>query len=282
MAALQNRSWPAPAKLNLLLRIVGRRADGYHLLQTLFQFVDIADQLSFNLRADGVIKRISVLEGVPEDQDLVVRAARLLQRLTGTALGVEIRLEKRLPMGGGLGGGSSDAATTLVALNRLWDTGLSEDQLAGLGLELGADLPVFIRGRAAWAEGVGEMLTPVDLPEPWYLILAPPCHVSTAEVFSDPKLERNSPPITLNDFLSGCVDNSCLPVVCEHYPEVAAALEWLNQHAQARLTGTGGCIFAAFEDEASARRLLQQLPKPYQGFVGRGLNRSPLFDSAEP
>ncbi len=281
MAALQNRSWPAPAKLNLLLRIVGRRADGYHLLQTLFQFVDIADQLSFNLRADGVIKRVSVLEGVPEDQDLVVRAARLLQRLTGTALGVEIRLEKRLPMGGGLGGGSSDAATTLVALNRLWDTGLSEDQLAGLGLELGADLPVFIRGRAAWAEGVGEMLTPVDLPEPWYLILAP-CHVSTAEIFSDPKLERSSPPITLNDFLSGCVDNSCLPVVCEHYPEVAAALEWLNQHAQARLTGTGGCIFAAFEDEASARQLLQQLPKPYQGFVGRGLNRSPLFDSAEP
>ena len=281
MSALLNRSWPAPAKLNLLLRIVGRRADGYHLLQTVFQFVDIADQLRFKLRADGVIKRISPLEGVPEEQDLVVRAARLLQQAAGTALGVEIELDKRLPMGGGLGGGSSDAATTLVALNALWDAGLSEDRLAELGLELGADVPVFIRGRAAWAEGVGEALTPVDLPEPWYLILVPPCHVSTAEIFSDPKLERGSPPITLNDFLSGAVDNSCLAVVCEHHPEVAAALEWLNQHAQARLTGTGGCLFAAFEDEASARQLLPQVPKPCQGLVGRGMNRSPLFDPAK-
>jgi len=281
MNALLNKSWPAPAKLNLLLRIVGRRDDGYHLLQTVFQFVDIADQLNFNLRTDGVIKRASPLEGVSEDQDLVVRAARLLQQATGTMLGAEIKLDKQLPMGGGLGGGSSDAATTLVVLNVLWDVGLSEDRLAELGLELGADVPVFIRGYAAWAEGVGESLTPVDLPEPWYLILVPPCHVSTTEIFSDPKLDRNSPPIALDDFLSGCVDNNCLPVVCEHYPEVAAALEWLNQHAQARLTGTGGCVFAAFEDESGARQLLKQVPEPYQGLVGRGMNHSPLFNSVK-
>lgn len=272
-----NKFWPAPAKLNLLLRIVGQRADGYHLLQTVFQFVDIADQLSFDLRADGAIKRISPLAGVSEDQDLVVRAARLLQQEADITQGVDIMLDKQLPMGGGLGGGSSDAATTLVALNRLWAAGLSEDRLAELGLELGADVPVFIRGHAAWAEGVGEMLTPVDLPEPWYLILAPLCHVSTAEIFSDPKLERNSPAITVDDFLAGCIDNSCLPVVCDHYPEVAAAFEWLNQHAQARLTGTGGCIFAAFEDEASARQVLKQVPELYCGLVGRGMNRSPLL-----
>lgn len=271
-----NNSWPAPAKLNLLLRIVGRRDDGYHLLQTVFQFVDLCDQLSFDLRTDGVIKRITHLEGVAEDQDLVIRAARLLQQETGAIFGAEIKLDKQLPMGGGLGGGSSDAATTLVALNSLWNTGLSEDQLAELGLRLGADVPVFIRGYAAWAEGVGEALSPIDLPEPWYLILVPPCHVSTAEIFSDPTLERNAPPITVDDFLLGCVDNSCLPVVSRRYPEVAHALEWLNQHAEAKLTGTGGCVFAAFNDEASARQVLQQIPKQYRGLVGRGVNCSPL------
>jgi len=281
MTALSKNSWPAPAKLNLLLRIVGRRADGYHLLQTVFQFVDIADQLSFNLRTDGVIKRVTPLEGVMEDQDLVVRAARLLQQEAGTALGAEIKLDKQLPMGGGLGGGSSDAATTLVALNALWNVGLTEDQLAKLGLKLGADVPVFIRGYAAWGEGVGEALTPINLPEPWYLILVPPCHVSTAEIFSDPALERNSSPITVDDFLSGCVDNNCLPVVSRRYPEVAHALDWLNQHAEARLTGTGGCVFAAFKDEESARQVLKQIPKQYQGLVGRGVNCSPLFKGAK-
>jgi len=281
MNTLLNKSWPAPAKLNLLLRIVGRRADGYHLLQTVFQFVDIADQLSFNLRADGVIKRINSLEGVPEEADLVVRAARLLQQETGTTLGAEIKLDKQLPMGGGLGGGSSDAATTLVALNAIWETGLSEDRLAELGLGLGADVPVFIRGHAAWAEGVGESLSPVDLSEPWYLILVPPCHVSTAEIFSDPSLNRNSPPITLDTFLSGCVENSCLPVVSKRYPEVAHALEWLNQHAEARLTGTGGCVFAAFESEADARRVLEQVPEQYRGLTGRGMNCSLLFKAGK-
>jgi len=208
-----NNSWPAPAKLNLLLRIVGRRADGYHLLQTVFQFVDLCDQLTFDVRTDGVIKRVTPLEEVPEEQDLVVRAARLLQQEIGTGLGAEIALDKRLPMGGGLGGGSSDAATTLVALNTLWNAELTEDQLAALGIKLGADVPVFVRGYAAWAEGVGEALTPIDLPEPWYLILVPPCHVSTAEIFSDPALKKDASPITMDDFLLGCVDNSCLPVV---------------------------------------------------------------------
>ena len=277
MSTLLTKSWPAPAKLNLLLRIVGRRADGYHLLQTVFQFVDIADQLSFNLRTDGVIKRLTLLEGVSEGQDLVIRAARLLQQETGALLGAEIKLDKQLPMGGGLGGGSSDAATTLVALNTLWNTGLTEDQLAALGLRLGADVPVFIRGYAAWAEGVGETLTRIGLPEPWYLILVPSCHVSTAEIFSDPALERNSPPITQKDFFLGYANNNCLPVVCRHYPEVADALEWLSHHANARLTGTGGCVFAAFEDEAEAQEVLRQAPEQYQGLVGRGMNCSLLF-----
>ncbi len=281
MNLLSRDIWPAPAKLNLLLRIVGRRPDGYHLLQTVFQFVDIADQLSFNVRTDAVITRITPLEGVTEDQDLVIRAARLLQQETGTPLGVEIKLDKRLPMGGGLGGGSSDAATTLVALNTLWKTGLMEDQLAELGLKLGADVPVFIRGYASWAEGVGEVLAPIDLPEPWYLILVPACHVSTADIFSDPTLERNSPPITQNDFFLGYVDNNCQPVVSRHYPVVAGALEWLSHHAEARLTGTGGCVFAAFEDEAEAQEVLRQVPKQYQCLIGRGMNQSPLFKTVE-
>ncbi len=279
MNVLSSNVWPAPAKLNLLLRIVGRRSDGYHLLQTVFQFVDIADQLTFNVRADGVITRVTPLEGVTESQDLVIRAARLLRQETGTSLGAEIKLDKQLPMGGGLGGGSSDAATTLVALNALWNTGLTEDQLAGLGLMLGADVPVFIRGYAAWAEGVGETLTPIGLPEPWYLILVPSCHVSTAEIFSDPTLERNSPPITQKEFFLGYVDNNCLPVVARRYPEVADALEWLSHHAEARLTGTGGCVFAAFEDEAEAAEVLRQLPGQFQGLIGRGMNRSLLFKS---
>jgi 4-diphosphocytidyl-2-C-methyl-D-erythritol kinase len=272
-----DKIWPAPAKLNLMLRIVGRREDGYHLLQTVFQFLDVADGLQFHLRSDGQVRRTSSLSGVPEEQDLVVRAARLLQREGGVALGVDIHLEKRLPMGGGLGGGSSDAATTLVALNQLWNVGFDEDRLAALGLGLGADVPVFIRGGAAWAEGVGEDLTPIDVPEPWYLVLVPPCHVSTADVFTDPELTRDSPRITIPDFLAGRSGNDCVAVVSRRYPEVAEAMAWLSQYAEPRLTGTGACVFAAFEDEASARHVLQQLPGHCQGLVARGLNRSPLL-----
>ena len=240
---LLERPWPAPAKLNLMLRVLGRRPDGYHRLQTVFQFIDRQDRLFFEPRHDGRIRRISRLKGVPEQSDLVVRAARLLQGRVGGRLGADIRVEKRLPMGGGLGGGSSDAATTLVALNRIWDTGLTESELMDLGLTLGADVPVFVRGRAAWGEGVGEVLTPVDLPRPWYLVLVPRCAVATGAVFSDEELTRDSAPITMADFTAGDDRNDCLDVVRRRYVEVAAALDWLATVGRPRLTGTGACVF---------------------------------------
>ena len=268
--------WPAPAKLNLFLHITGRRADGYHLLQTVFQFVDFTDELRFIPRADGQINRITEVAGVPVEQDLVVRAARLLQQHTATSQGVDIELIKRLPMGGGLGGGSSDAATTLVALNRIWACGLDLEQLAGLGLQLGADVPVFICGQAAWAEGVGEKLIPVELPEPWFVVLCPPVNVSTAKVFSDPQLIRDCPAITIRDFLSGRGGNVCEPLVRQGWPEVDAALRDLSEFASARMTGTGACVFAAFEREDEANSAWQQLSGKWAGFVARGKNTSPL------
>jgi 4-diphosphocytidyl-2-C-methyl-D-erythritol kinase len=272
------QAWPAPAKLNLMLRITGRRADGYHELQSVFQFVDYGDDIHLAVRRDGRIIPHHALPGVPAEQDLAVRAARLLQDETGCALGADIRVDKRLPMGGGLGGGSSDAATVLVGLNHLWGAGLDEDALAALGLQLGADVPVFVRGRAAWAEGVGERLSPVDLPEPWYLVVKPPCEVATAEIFQDPELTRNSPLSTIRDFLAGLTTNDCLPVVEKRYPEVAVARAWLGRYGEARLTGTGSCIFAAFEEAARAQQALSAMPAGYQGFVARGLNRSPLLE----
>jgi len=268
--------WPAPAKLNLFLHITGRRADGYHLLQTVFQFLDYADELRFEIREDSDITRATEVKGVPAEQDLVVRAARLLQKEAGVSQGVVIHIEKKLPIGGGLGGGSSNAATTLIALNRLWDCGLSTEQLAGLGLMLGADVPVFIRGRAAWAEGVGEELVPVELPEPWYVVLIPPVSVSTAQVFSDPQLIRDCPAITIRDFLSGQGGNVCEPVVRQGWPEVDAALRDLSGFAMARMTGTGACVFAAFEQEDEARSAWLQLSDKWSGFVTRGKNTSPL------
>ncbi len=277
----KNMCWPAPAKLNLMLRIVGRRADGYHRLQTVFQFLDRADELRFRLRGDGEVLRLYDLPGVPAGQDLVVRAARLLQQETAVAFGAEIALKKRLPMGGGLGGGSSDAATTLVALNRLWGTGLSRGALGRLGLRLGADVPVFVQGVAAWAEGVGEDLIPLEIPCPWYLVIVPPCHVSTAEIFSAPDLTRDSPPITIADFLVGSAGNDCVSVVCRRYPPVAEALDWLGRFAEPGLTGTGASVFVAFDAESGARAALKQMPERFQGFVARGLNRSPLLDVAE-
>jgi len=271
-------AWPAPAKLNLMLRILGRRPDGYHELQTVFQFIEQGDRLWFDLREDGVVRRVDAVAGVAEGDDLTVRAARALQRATGCRLGVDIRCEKNLPMGGGLGGGSSDAATTLVALNRLWGTGLDDAALSAIALPLGADVPVFVRGRAAWGEGVGERLEPVELPEPWYLVLVPPCSVSTRAVFSHPELTRDSRPITLDDFLSGDVTNDCLPVVRRDYPEVESALDWLSAWGGGRLTGTGACVFAVFDEEARAREALSRAPAQMRGFVTRGLNRSPLLD----
>ncbi len=268
--------WPAPAKLNLMLRIVGRRPDGYHLLQTVFQFLDISDRIGFRVRQDGRICRVNDLPGVAEESDLVIRAAKLLQQSCGTRLGVDIHLEKRLPMGAGLGGGSSDAATTLAVLSRLWNSQCDIDQLAGLGLALGADVPVFIRGRSSWGEGIGEKLEPLALPCPWYLILVPPCHVPTAEIFSDPDLTRNSPRIKIRDFLAGSVQNDCLPVVCRRYPPVRDAMEWLGRYARPRLTGTGAAVFAPFEDEDGARLVQGKLPEEYRSFVVRGVNRSPF------
>jgi len=274
-------SWPAPAKLNRFLHVVGRRADGYHLLQTVFQFLDYSDELNFDLRDDARVARVDPLPGIAVEDDLTVRAARLLQARAGVDQGVDIRLHKCLPLGGGLGGGSSDAATVLVALNRLWGAGLSEDELAALGLELGADVPVFVRGRAAWAEGVGERLTPLTLDEPWYVVLVPAVTVSTAEVFSDPQLTRQTRPITISDFLSGQGRNDCEAVVSRRYPAITEAIEWLSRFAEARLTGTGACVFAPFPDEQQARDVAARLPAAWQGFVARGLNRSPLLDRLE-
>ncbi len=268
--------WPAPAKLNRFLHIVGRRADGYHLLQTAFQFIDYCDYLRFEVRADGAIHRHGEVLGVTAAEDLTVRAADLLKQAAGITRGVTIHLEKRLPIGGGLGGGSSDAATTLVALNHYWRAGLSIPQLAALGLRLGADVPVFVYGRAAWAEGIGEALTPMAMDEPWFVVLVPPCTVATATIFEDPKLTRNSKPITIPDFTAGKGGNDCEAVVYGRYPEVAAAAAWLERHGEARLTGTGACVFAAFSDKANAERVAEQAPKAMFGFVARGLNNSPL------
>lgn len=273
--------WPAPAKLNLMLHITGRREDGYHLLQSVFQFLDYGDRLWFSLREDGEILREDALPGLPPEQDLVYRAARLLQDYALCHHGASIRLEKRLPMGGGLGGGSSDAATVLVALNQLWQLGLSIAELAQLGLRLGADVPVFVHGHAAWAEGVGEVLEPVELPEPWFLVLIPPVSIATSEIFSAPELTRDCPPITIRDFLSGQADNVCETVVVKHYPPVAEALEWLGRYGQARMTGTGACVFAAFDSASEAKKVLGAMPSVWRGFIARGTNRSPLLDRLE-
>lgn len=276
--AEDNGAWLAPAKLNLMLRIVGRRSDGYHLLQTVFQFIDHCDRLYFEPRSDGQVVRRRGAPGVLPEQDLVVRAAEALKARSGCDDGVTIDVQKVLPMGGGLGGGSSNAATTLVALNRLWNLGLDVDTLADIGLSLGADVPVFVRGRAAWAEGVGERLTEVELPEPWYLVLTPPVSVATAAVFSDPELTRNSRSVTMADFLAGAVENDCLEVVLARYPAVDDAYAWLERRAgAARLTGTGGCVFSVFANEQEARKVAAQAPARFGPFVARGCNSSPLF-----
>ena len=284
-ATISMLTLPAPAKLNLFLHVTGRRADGYHTLQTLFQLLDYGDTLHFEA-AD----RLSLqpeLPGVPTDSNLIMRAARLLQQHTGCAYGAAIRLDKKLPLGGGIGGGSSNAATTLLALNQLWNLQLSLDVLATLGLQLGADVPVFVRGHTAWAEGVGEHLQPVALPPRNYLILVPPCAVSTAAIFSQPALTRNSSPITIAAFLRGGLretglnhrqtgHNDCEPVVRSLYPEVAFALDWLSQFGPARMTGTGACVFADFADRAAAQSVLTQIPANYRGFVAMGVNVSPV------
>ncbi len=270
--------WPAPAKLNLCLHIVGRRDDGYHLLQSAMQIIDLCDELQFYRRAPGVIERIGGPDEIPADTDLILRAARLLASHYEVHDGVGIAIRKRIPIQGGLGGGSSDAATVLVALNYLWELDIHVDELAALGLQLGADVPVFVRGHSAWAEGVGERLTPFDFPERVYLVLKPATGVSTGAVFQDPELTRNSPVTTIRDFLAGGGRNDCAPVVRKRSGEIAEALDWLSEFGEARLTGTGACVFVAMTDEAAAQRAAARVPARWTGYVARGVNRSPLLD----
>ncbi|MBN1086133.1 4-(cytidine 5'-diphospho)-2-C-methyl-D-erythritol kinase [Erwinia aphidicola] len=275
-------TWPAPAKLNLFLYITGRRADGYHNLQTLFQFLDYGDTLTIDVDDSGEITLLTPVAGVPDAQNLIVRAAALLRERAAAlgslpdAAGAKIAIEKRLPMGGGLGGGSSNAATVLVALNHLWQTGLSLGQLAELGLQLGADVPVFVHGFAAFAEGVGEQLTPVNPAEKWYLVMHPGVSIATPLVFNDPELTRDTPAREISQLLSTEFHNDCEPVVRNRFREVEQLVSWLLEYAPSRLTGTGACVFAEFDTESAARQVLELAPKNLQGFVARGVNISPL------
>ncbi|GLO28455.1 MULTISPECIES: 4-(cytidine 5'-diphospho)-2-C-methyl-D-erythritol kinase [Pseudomonas] len=273
---MQTLTLPAPAKLNLWLHIIGRRADGYHELETVFQFLDHGDELSFAVRDDGVIRLHTEIEAVPHDSNLIVRAARKLQEQSGTTMGADIWLTKVLPMGGGIGGGSSDAATTLLALAHLWQLDWDEDRLAALGLSLGADVPVFVRGHAAFAQGVGEQLTPVDPEEPWYVVLVPQVSVSTVEIFSHPQLTRDSLPLKMRPVPEGNSRNDCQPVVEQSYPEVRNALNSLGKFTEARLTGTGSCVFGAFPSKAEADKVLALLSATQTGFVAKGSNVSML------
>ena len=275
-------SWPAPAKLNLFLYITGRRADGYHNLQTLFQFLDFGDTLEITPDRSGTITLLTPLDGVADADNLIVRAAQALKQAAaerGTLsadAGAQIALEKRLPMGGGLGGGSSDAATVLVALNHLWQTALSVDELAAIGVKLGADVPVFVRGHAAFAEGVGEQLQPANPEEKWYVVAHPGVSIATPDIFRDPELTRDSPIRTLDELLQLPFHNDCEAVARKRFREVDALLSWLLEYAPSRLTGTGACVFAEFSSEPAARQVLELAPKWIRGFVARGLNLSPL------
>ena len=274
-------AWPAPAKLNLFLRIVGRRSDGYHRLQTLFRLLDWGDTVFLRPRNDGVIARVGEgAAGVVEADDLLVRAAKLLQFATNCGQGVDIGIEKRIPIGGGFGGGSSDAATVLVVLNWLWSLGLAEDQLATLGLQLGADVPVFVRGRNAWAEGVGEELAAIDLPPAWYVLASPGVHADTAELFRSPDLTRDAAPAKMADFLSGSgLGNAFEPVLRRREPAVEAMFKALSSIGRPRLTGSGSGCFVEYADEQSARQALAALPSGVDAWVARGADRSPLLDA---
>lgn len=268
---------PAVAKLNLFLHITGRRPDGYHNLQTLFQLLDVGDELTFTLRHDANITLDCNNAQLINEQNLVLRAARLLQQHSNCAQGCDIYLDKRLPMGGGLGGGSSDAATTLLGLNKLWQLNLTIDTLAELGLKLGADVPLFIRGHTAFAQGIGEELQPVALDGHVYLIVTPDCHVSTAEIFQHPDLKRNSHPVSFEQMLTSAWRNDCQPLVERLYPIVAMTLQWLVEYAPCQMTGTGASVFATFPNQTSAQHALGQLPPSWRGFIARGVNESPVW-----
>jgi 4-diphosphocytidyl-2-C-methyl-D-erythritol kinase len=273
--------WPAPAKLNLMLRIVGRRTDGYHLLQTVFQFIDLCDWFTFHQDDSGMVWLKNPIPGVPEQSDLTVRAALLLKAESGCKKGVCIEVEKNLPMGGGVGGGSSDAATVLLVLNKLWNINFSTEKLMQLGLQLGADVPVFIYGFAAWAEGVGELLVKITVPEQWFVVIKPYCHVDTKEIFSTKDLTRDSKPIKIADFLAGQHQNDCLDVVSKLYKSVETALFELSHFSEARLTGTGACVFAEFACEEKAREAYNALQNHWQVYLAKGMNKSPLLTKLE-
>jgi 4-diphosphocytidyl-2-C-methyl-D-erythritol kinase len=270
------RRYPAPAKLNLFLHVVGRRPDGHHLLQTAFRLIDLCDWLRFTPREDGEVNLARAIPGIAEGENLVLRAARRLQSEAGVKAGVEIDLEKNIPVGGGLGGGSSDCATTLAVLNRLWDLGLPENRLADMALALGADVPFFLFGQNAFAEGIGERLTALELPRAWYVVLVPPVAVSTREIFASPELTRNSKTIKISSFSAGFGRNDLEPAVCRRHAEVAAHLEWLGQFGDARMSGSGACVFVEFATEREARSVHSKMPADMRGFVARGLDRQPL------
>lgn len=271
---------PSPAKLNLFLHIIGRRPDGYHQLQTVFQLLDYGDQLTFTLRHDRAINLTPEVDGVAHEDNLIVRAARLLQQKIiqqhgNCSLGVDIHLEKKLPMGGGLGGGSSNAATTLLGLNQLWQLQIPITELSELGLQLGADVPVFVEGKSAWAEGIGEQLQAIEIPEKWYLVVEPGCKINTREIFLNKQLTRNTSPITIATVFEGRQTNNCEPIARALFPEVDRALNWLGEFSESRLTGTGACVFANFADENSAQQVLNKLPAEFKGFIAKGVNISP-------
>ncbi|MFO1362895.1 MAG: 4-(cytidine 5'-diphospho)-2-C-methyl-D-erythritol kinase [Burkholderiales bacterium] len=276
MSPAWQRRWPAPAKLNLLLHVLGRRADGYHLLQTVFRLIDLSDTLAFAPRDDGAIRLAAPLPGVPEEDDLTVRAARLLRDATGCTAGATITVDKRIPLGGGLGGGSSDAATTLIALNELWETGLARADLARLGLALGADVPFFLYGRNALGEGIGEVLRPLVLTPAWYVVITPQVAVPTRKIFNSAALTRNSKPLRITAFFAGLGRNDLEPVVRAEYPEVARVIDWLARHGTARMSGSGSSVFAAFAHEDEARKVAAKVPGEWRAHAVRGLDRHPL------
>lgn len=272
---------PAPAKLNLFLHITDRRDDGYHLLQTIFQFLDYCDEITLSLNNDGVIRRLTDVPNVPAESDLMVKAATALQQRYAVEAGVDLIIDKKLPMGGGLGGGSSDAATVLHGCNQLWQLGLSTAELAEIGVQLGADVPVFVHGFAAWAEGIGEKLSPVSPSEYWYFVVHPNQSISTAEIFLKEGLTRDCEPIRIAHFLAGQTVNVFEAEVAKSCPEVAKALTWLSNYSPARLTGSGSCIFAPFNDRLSAEKALAELPKKWSGFIAKGVNKSPLLSTLQ-
>lgn len=270
---------PAPAKLNLFLHVTGVREDGYHNLQTIFQILDYSDEVSLSLRSDGLIRRCSGLTDISEDDDLIVRAARSLQKYTGTSLGANVGVEKRLPVGGGIGGGSSDAATTLLGLNKLWDCQLNQDELIALGAKLGADVPVFINGTSAWAEGIGDQLSELVLPERWYLVIHPGVFISTEKLFSSELLTRDKGILRMRVFPDAGSENVFEPIVRNQYPEVAKSLDWLDNYSPSRLTGTGSCLFASFETEVKAIAVLKKVPKRWNAFIAKAVNKSPVTEA---